>query len=112
MDTKQEYIDDLKEIRKIMDRSTRFVTLSGLTGVVAGTAAILVTAFVSWYADINIFGASYIQGLTMDDGNLRPGLLFPLLFLFGVLFIFCVAMTYFLTRNRMRRSGEVNWSAG
>lgn len=34
-------IDTLSEIRSIMDRSTRFISLSGLSGIFAGTFAIL-----------------------------------------------------------------------
>jgi hypothetical protein len=36
----QRYIDQLKDIRNIMDRSSRFLSLSGLSGVLAGVYAI------------------------------------------------------------------------
>ncbi|ASS49702.1 MAG: hypothetical protein A3D31_08980 [Candidatus Fluviicola riflensis] len=36
----QRYIDQLKDIRNIMDRSSRFLSLSGLSGVLAGIYAI------------------------------------------------------------------------
>jgi hypothetical protein len=36
----QRYIDQLKDIRNIMDRSSRFLSLSGLSGVLAGMYAI------------------------------------------------------------------------
>ena len=39
--------NDLKEIRKIMERSTRFISLSGLSGVTAGLFA-LIGAFAAW----------------------------------------------------------------
>ncbi len=37
----QKYIDDLKDIREIMDRSSRFISLSGLSGVFAGAFALI-----------------------------------------------------------------------
>ncbi len=37
----QKYIDDLKDIREIMDRSSRFISLSGLSGVFAGIFALI-----------------------------------------------------------------------
>lgn len=40
--------NDLKEIRKIMERSTRFISLSGLSGVTAGLFA-LIGAMAAWY---------------------------------------------------------------
>ncbi len=36
MENTQEYIRDLKEIRNIMERSSRFISLSGLSGILAG----------------------------------------------------------------------------
>ena len=43
----QNYIDDLKDIREIMDRSSRFISLSGLSGVFAGIFA-LIGAYVAY----------------------------------------------------------------
>lgn len=36
----QEHLDELARIRGLMDRSTRFLSLSGLSGVIAGVAAL------------------------------------------------------------------------
>ena len=38
---KEKYIEDLQEIRSIMDRSSKFISLSGLSGITAGISAIL-----------------------------------------------------------------------
>ncbi len=35
------YLDDLKEIRQIMRKSTQFLSLSGLSGVLAGIYALI-----------------------------------------------------------------------
>jgi len=37
----KEYLDDLKEIKDIMNRSTRFISLSGISGILAGLIALL-----------------------------------------------------------------------
>lgn len=37
---KEKYIEDLKDIREMMDRSSRFISLSGLSGVSAGFFAL------------------------------------------------------------------------
>ena len=39
--------EDIKAIRKLMEESTRFLSLSGLSGVIAGTAA-LAGALLAW----------------------------------------------------------------
>lgn len=47
MKTDQKYLEDISEIRKVMDRSTRFLTLNGLTGILAGVYA-LIGAYVAY----------------------------------------------------------------
>ena len=39
---KEKYIEDLKVIRSMMDRSGRFISLSGMAGVIAGCIALAV----------------------------------------------------------------------
>ena len=39
--TKEQYLDDLKDIKDIMTRSSRFISLSGLSGVFAGSFALI-----------------------------------------------------------------------
>lgn len=39
--TAKEHLNDLREIRSIMDRSTRFLSLSGLAGILAGIFALI-----------------------------------------------------------------------
>lgn len=51
MKTEQEYIEDLSEIRSMMERSTRFLSLSGLSGILAGVYALAGAyfAYTSYY---------------------------------------------------------------
>ena len=44
---KSKYIEDLKEIKDIMNRSSRFISLSGLSGISAGITA-LIGAYVAY----------------------------------------------------------------
>lgn len=55
MDKQQEHLETLTEIRSIMERSSRFISLSGLSGVVAGIFA-LAGAFAAYHklADYNL----------------------------------------------------------
>ncbi|WP_200974959.1 hypothetical protein [Echinicola sp. 20G] len=43
----QKYIEDLKDIRDIMNRSSKFISLSGMSGISAGVFA-LIAAFVAY----------------------------------------------------------------
>ncbi len=42
--TNQKYLEDLREIRSMMSKSTRFISLSGLSGVMAGIYALIGSA--------------------------------------------------------------------
>ncbi|MGV3539375.1 MAG: TMEM128 family protein [Rufibacter sp.] len=44
-----EHLETLKEIRSIMDRSSRFISLSGLSGIFAGVYALAGAGTVKWY---------------------------------------------------------------
>lgn len=57
MNNKTDYLKDITEIKAIMQRSSRFISLSGLSGVLAGTYA-LVGAYLAYsllYQESDIF---------------------------------------------------------
>jgi len=41
MDERMQHLDTLKDIKKIMERSSRFISLSGLSGIAAGVCALI-----------------------------------------------------------------------
>ena len=41
MDPKEKYIDDLAAIRSVMERSTRYLSLSGISSILAGIYALI-----------------------------------------------------------------------
>ncbi|WP_207924597.1 hypothetical protein [Pedobacter changchengzhani] len=53
MDNQEEQLNTLKDIRQMMDRSSRFISLSGLSGVFAGAIALMGAYFA--YEEINKF---------------------------------------------------------
>ena len=49
MDKRNEHLETLSEIRSLMERSSRFISLSGLSGVAAGVFALMGAAMVYVY---------------------------------------------------------------
>ncbi|WP_250419026.1 MULTISPECIES: hypothetical protein [Pontibacter] len=103
MNQQQDQLATLHEIRNIMDRSSRFISLSGLSGIAAGVSALLGAAVVKWYLvthNIN-YNQTLGRGLTNDN----------LLFLVAVAaFVFILALctaTYFTARNAKKNSHRV-----
>lgn len=55
------YIDDLKEIRSMMEKSSRFISLSGLSGVSAGIIALAGAVMAWWYIHNNLETSMYYE---------------------------------------------------
>lgn len=51
MSDSQKSLETLQEIRLLMERSTRFLSLSGLSGVFIGFYAIIAAALLGWWGD-------------------------------------------------------------
>ena len=50
MDTQNSYADTLKDIKQMMERSSRFISLSGLSGIAAGVCALIG----AWFAHLSL----------------------------------------------------------
>jgi hypothetical protein len=103
MNQQHDQLADLHEIRKIMDRSSRFISLSGLSGVAAGVSALLGAAVVKWY--LVTHNINYSQNLAL---NLTADSLLFIVSVAALVFIlaFCSA-TYFTARNAKKNSHRV-----
>jgi len=107
----KEQLKDLHEIRSLMERSSQFISLSGLSGIFAGIFALFgASAVYIKYSDFfflryNSPGISSKELLTGNDFNQY------LVFLFSVGFIVLVlAVTvaiYFTTRNARRKHQSI-----
>ncbi|MGV3640927.1 MAG: hypothetical protein ACO1NZ_10430 [Adhaeribacter sp.] len=106
MKQQQEPLATLHEIRNIMDRSSRFISLSGLSGVAAGVSALLGAAVVKWYLvkqQIN-YGQDLGLHLTRDS-------IFFMLSVAALVFILALcSATYFTARNA-RKSNHRVWDS-
>lgn len=63
MSTQEEQLDALKDIRQMMDRSSRFISLSGLSGVFAGVIALIGAYFANGEIEKFLGGRAYGVGV-------------------------------------------------
>ncbi len=54
METVNDHLSDLREIRNLMEKSSRFISLSGLSGIFAGIFALAGAAAAWWYLDFEL----------------------------------------------------------
>ena len=106
MKEKQDYVRDLAEIRSMMERSSKFLSLSGWAGVMAGIYA-LAGAFVAY--KVLSFQPGAIPNGNVNE-NSSPGLLNLFLLALAVLLL-AVGTAIFLSHNKAKKRGEKIWNA-
>lgn len=103
---KENYIEDLSEIRSLMNRSSRFISLSGLSGILAGVYALLGATLAYFRLDHyqympgvrNVYEQKYLE-LTFELG------------LIGISVAFlAIATGIWLTARKARSKGEHMWN--
>ncbi|MFC6224059.1 hypothetical protein ACFP2F_12485 [Hymenobacter artigasi] len=99
----------LTEIRAIMERSSRFLSLSGLSGVGAGVVALLGSAVSHFYLQSE-FPDGYLRLMQASEPERRAALPF-LLLLAGGMIAAALLVAVFFTRRRTHSSGQTLWSS-
>ena len=105
MATEEKYISDLTEIRSMMERSTRFLSLTGWSGIMAGVYA-LAGSFLA-YRIISAEGSEVIPLLvsTRELSGLNELVLLALAVL-----VFALGTAILLSRLKTQKSGERLWN--
>lgn len=99
-------LQDIKDIRRIMDRSSRFISLSGLSGIAAGVCA-LAGAVVANNILNNYYGSYNSQGFFSGDDFSR--LKIRLAGLAAVVFAMAFASSFYLTWKKARKQELPVW---
>ena len=100
----------LTEIRAIMERSSRFISLSGLSGVGAGVVALAGAGIGHLYLREQYGEQGFYRLLNSDEGQ-RLVILPFLLGLATAIILFALAVAFFFTQRRARQDGAVLWSS-
>lgn len=107
-------LQELARIRGIMDRSQRFLSLSGLSGVAAGLVALATAYAAHWWLDDLGAGRDdqYAPLLDpLDPGHLLWGRATTLILLGVTAAVLAVASAWWFTRRNARRRGHALWDA-
>jgi len=112
MNKEENYLSDLSEIRSMMQKSTRFISLSGLSGVFVGLVA-LIGAAVGLF-----FLIQYHEGASRDlrllelgiDESPRFELELRLLITAACVLIISLIGGYFFTSRKAKQVGQSVWT--
>ncbi len=97
----KDYLNDLTEIKNIMHRSSRFISLSGWSGILAGIYALIGAAYCYWLVTNSTRGYLIVDGPIFNT---------CLLVLFLVAFLSIVTAIY-LTTKTARKNHEKIWNS-
>lgn len=106
--TKKDYLQDISEIKNIMNRSSRFISLSGFSGILAGIYALigayLANKLLKTYVNTNNRGV-YNSEMDIAFSFIQIQLIIIAL----VVAIVSIITAYILTKRKAAKQGEKIW---
>jgi hypothetical protein len=103
MAQEEDHLKTLTEIRDLMEQSSRFLSLSGLSGIFAGIFALIGALVAYFYMDISLFNDRYYE-LAFIDKRLNAN--FLVFFFSDAMIVLALALAvgfYFTYRNAKRK---------
>jgi hypothetical protein len=105
MKDKQDYIRDIAEMRTMMERSSRFMSLSGLAGIMAGIYA-LAGVFIAY----KFFGFDPEAYNRENISTSNASGLMNVIILAMVVLLLAVGTAILLSSKKAKKSGERSWN--
>jgi hypothetical protein len=102
----QDYIRDIAEMRTMMERTSKFMSLSGLAGVMAGIYALAGSLIA--YKVFDFPSEEIAPGA--GPGNLSPAIV-KIIFLAIIILILSIGTAIFLSWKKADKNGERLWNA-
>jgi hypothetical protein len=102
MSNPEEQLNALADIRLMMQRSSRFLSLSGLSGVAAGVCALIGAAAVPYYCGIPIFG-NITESVIVHSYN---DILWFLIADAMAVLVSALSLGFFFSQRKAKRNGE------
>jgi len=111
MNKQQEQLETLREIRSLMEQSSRFLSLSGLSGVIAGLAAIagVVAAYI--HLGLSPFEPGYFHLAFDENGAPVPAFFKAMLGIATLVLAIALVAAGYLAAKKARKDGLPVWDA-
>lgn len=106
--TQNDHLKQISDIREIMERSSRFISLSGLSGIFAGLFAIIGAGTFYYYCQnelgVDILSSNHTRLIMLDDKVFIRALIIATITLF-----LSIACGIFFTTRKAKRKGLEIW---
>ena len=104
MNNQKEHLETLTEIRTMMEKSSKFLSLSGISGISAGVIAIIGVVAASIYQGYSFFEKARVSKLLDPAGGLNMDfVLFFLIDAIAVIILVLSASAFFTIRKAKKR---------
>jgi MFS family permease len=107
MSEKEKHLEELTEIRKMMERSSKFISLSGMSGVAAGIVALIGSFVAYWY--MNVYFRNNSESLVFKKMDIHLEILVFLFLLGSLILMLALASGFFFTYRRAKKKGHSIW---
>jgi hypothetical protein len=102
----ENYLKDISDIKNMMNKSVRFISLSGLSGIMAGIYALLGGAIAYYLISID-FQNYEVRNDSSDEWNTMIFICFDLI----IVAFLAIITGIFLSARKAKRLGEKLWTA-
>ena len=103
-------IEDLKHIRNLMERSSKFLTLSGFSGIAAGIIA-LVGAAIAWFGIFRRGTVKYDEYMRALGNGSTMSIRLQMAVLAALVLIFAVGAAWYFSLCKAKRTGTRLWTS-
>lgn len=104
MKEKQEYLQDIQEIRSLMEKSTKFMSLSGVSGVLIGIYALLAAVIARYFLQFGVEEFINNSSVRLNESS------WGVFYLAVVTLILSLATGYLYSRQKAAVKGERVWN--
>lgn len=111
MEENKQHLEALSEIRSMMEKSTKFISLSGLSGVAAGIFGLLGAIAAYVYLEIDFSSDNYYDLAYNADGSRNSN--FFTFFLVNALTVLTLALTFgiYFTVRKAKKNKQAVWNS-
>ncbi len=111
MEENKQHLEALSEIRSMMEKSTKFISLSGLSGVFAGIFALIGATAAYIHLNISLNEKNYYDFAYLDNGEVNTDF-FTFFFVDGIsVLLLAVSFGIFFTVRKAKQNKQSVWNS-